>query len=103
MVAWWLLGVVAEAQGHEPLPFWAAFAIGAVVAPPDAVAATAIAKRVGLPRRVVTILEGESLVNDATALVCLRTALAAAAGRRRPCWTSGWTSSARPVAVSRSA
>jgi len=79
VVAWWLLGVVAEAQGHEPLPFWAAFAIGAVVAPPDAVAATAIAKRVGLPRRVVTILEGESLVNDATALVCLRTAIAAAA------------------------
>ncbi|MFG1813233.1 Na+/H+ antiporter [Kribbella sp. NPDC049174] len=79
LVAWWLLGVVAEAQGQEPLPLWAAFAIGAVVAPPDAVAATAIAKRVGLPRRVVTILEGESLVNDATALVCLRTAIAAAA------------------------
>lgn len=79
VVAWWLLGVVAEANGQEPLPFWAAFAIGAVVAPPDAVAATAIAKRVGLPRRVVTILEGESLVNDATALVCLRTAVAAAA------------------------
>ena len=79
LVAWWLLGVVAEGLGQEPLPFWAAFAIGAVVAPPDAVAATAIAKRVGLPRRVVTILEGESLVNDATALVCLRTAIAAAA------------------------
>ncbi|MFI7061128.1 Na+/H+ antiporter [Kribbella sp. NPDC050124] len=78
-VAYWLLGSVAEAQGQEPLPLWAAFAIGAVVAPPDAVAATAIAKRVGLPRRVVTILEGESLVNDATALVCLRTAIAAAA------------------------
>ncbi|WP_433168849.1 Na+/H+ antiporter [Kribbella sp. CA-247076] len=79
LVAWWLLGAVAEGLGQEPLPFWAAFAIGAVVAPPDAVAATAIAKRVGLPRRVVTILEGESLVNDATALVCLRTAIAAAA------------------------
>ncbi|MEV0797052.1 Na+/H+ antiporter [Kribbella sp. NPDC050281] len=78
LVAYWLLGVVAESQGQEPLPFWAAFAIGAVVAPPDAVAATAIAKRVGLPRRVVTILEGESLLNDATALVCLRTAIAAA-------------------------
>ncbi|MEV4265351.1 Na+/H+ antiporter [Kribbella sp. NPDC049584] len=78
LVAWWLLGVVAQSIGQEPLPFWAAFAIGAVVAPPDAVAATAIAKRVGLPRRIVTILEGESLMNDATALVCLRTALAAA-------------------------
>lgn len=58
----------------------AAFAIGAVVAPPDAVAATAIARRIGLPRRVVTILEGESLLNDATALVALRTAIAAVAG-----------------------
>jgi monovalent cation/hydrogen antiporter len=54
----------------------AAIAIGAVVAPPDAVAATAIARRIGLPRRIVTILEGESLLNDATALVALRTAIA---------------------------
>jgi Na+/H+ antiporter len=54
-----------------------AIAIGAVVAPPDAVAATAIAKKIGLPRRIVTILEGESLLNDATALVALRTAIAA--------------------------
>ncbi|MFF1816481.1 Na+/H+ antiporter [Kribbella sp. NPDC058245] len=78
MVAYWLLNVMAKSQGYQPLPLWAAFAIGAVIAPPDAVAATAIAKRVGLPRRVVTILEGESLVNDATALVILRTALGAA-------------------------
>ena len=56
----------------------ASFAIGAVVAPPDAVAATAIGRRIGLPRRIVTILEGESLLNDATALVALRTAIAAA-------------------------
>ena len=56
-----------------------AFAIGAVVAPPDAVAATAIGRRIGLPRRIVTILEGESLLNDATALVALRTAIAAMA------------------------
>jgi Na+/H+ antiporter len=54
-----------------------AFALGAVVAPPDAVAATAIGRHIGLPRRIVTILEGESLFNDATALVALRTALAA--------------------------
>ena len=60
---------------------WAlALAIGAVVAPPDAVSATAIARRIGLPRRIVTILEGESLLNDATALVTLRTALAATVG-----------------------
>ena len=69
---------------HALLPgvSWASrFAIGAVVAPPDAVAATAIGRRIGLPRRIVTILEGESLLNDATALVALRTALAR--GRRR--------------------
>ena len=53
------------------VPFAACLALGAVVAPPDAVAATAVARRIGLPRRVVTILEGESLVNDATALVLL--------------------------------
>ena len=62
------------------LPFGLALALGAVVAPPDAVAATAVARRVGMPRRVVTILEGESLLNDATALVTLRTALAALGG-----------------------
>jgi CPA1 family monovalent cation:H+ antiporter len=60
------------------LAFAVAFAIGAVVAPPDAVAATAVGRQIGLPRRLVTILEGESLLNDATALVALSTALAAA-------------------------
>jgi len=55
----------------------AGLALGAVVAPPDAVAATTVARRVGMPRRIVSILEGESLVNDATALVALRTAAAA--------------------------
>ncbi len=70
LIAWLLL----------PIPFAIAMALGAVVAPPDAVAATAVARRVGMPRRIVTILEGESLLNDATALVALRTAIAAAAG-----------------------
>ncbi len=70
LVAWWLL----------PVPFATAMALGAVVAPPDAVSATAVARRVGMPRRIVTILEGESLFNDATALVALRTAIAAGAG-----------------------
>jgi len=59
---------------------WAgAFALGAIVAPPDAIAATAIFQRLGVPRRIVTVLEGESLVNDATALVAYRFAVAAAA------------------------
>src|SRR6267142_3710608 len=55
-----------------------AIALGAIVSPPDAVSATAIAKRLGLPRRAVTILEGESLVNDATALILYRAAVMAA-------------------------
>ena len=61
------------------LPLAAAFALGAIVSPPDAIAATAITQRLGVPRRIVTILEGESLVNDATALVALRFAIAAVA------------------------
>ncbi|MFC7533700.1 Na+/H+ antiporter [Actinoplanes sp. GCM10030250] len=62
------------------VPLAACVALGAIVAPPDAVSATAIARRVGLPRRVVTILEGESLLNDATALVMVRVAAGALAG-----------------------
>lgn len=62
------------------LPLALCFALGAVVSPTDAVAATSIGKRLGLPHRVMTVLEGESLVNDATALVLLRTAVAALAG-----------------------
>src|SRR5207248_2026721 len=56
-----------------------AFVLGAIVSPTDAVAATSILQRLGVPRRVVTILEGESLVNDATALVAYQFAVAAAA------------------------
>jgi len=73
------VGVVVHAFLPD-LGWPAAFAIGAVVAPPDAVAATAIARRIGLPRRIVTILEGEALLNDATAIVTLRTAITAAGG-----------------------
>ncbi|MEU4208919.1 Na+/H+ antiporter [Streptomyces sp. NPDC026206] len=62
------------------LPAAAALVLGAVVAPPDAVAATAIARRLGLPSRITTILQGESLVNDATAITAYRVALAAAVG-----------------------
>lgn len=55
-----------------------AVALGAIVSPPDAVAATAIAQRLSVPRRLVSILEGESLLNDATALTIYRAAVAAA-------------------------
>jgi len=53
----------------------AALALGAIVAPPDALSATTIARRVSMPRRIVPILEGESLLNDAAALVALRAAV----------------------------
>jgi monovalent cation/hydrogen antiporter len=59
-------------------PWAVAIALGAVVAPPDAVAASAVARRVRMPRKVVSLLEGESLLNDATALVTLGTAITAA-------------------------
>ena len=59
------------------LPLAAGFVLGAIISPPDAIAATAIAERLKIPRRIVTILEGESLVNDATALVAYRFGVAA--------------------------
>ncbi|MBI2773414.1 MAG: Na+/H+ antiporter [Chloroflexi bacterium] len=73
-------GVAVVAHAMVPALGWAgAFVLGAIVSPPDAVAAMAIFQRLGVPRRVVTILEGESLVNDATALIIYRSALAALA------------------------
>ncbi len=79
LVAFTTAGVAVLVHALLPdLGWWPAFAIGAVVAPPDAVAATAIGRRIGLPRRIVTLLEGESLLNDATALVALNTAIGAA-------------------------
>ncbi|MFE1734957.1 Na+/H+ antiporter [Streptomyces bacillaris] len=70
------------------LPLTAALVLGAVIAPPDAVTAAAIARRVGLPARVTTILQGESLVNDATAITAFRVALAAAVGEGMT-WAAG--------------
>jgi monovalent cation/hydrogen antiporter len=59
------------------LPWAAAFVLGAIISPPDAAAATAITSRLRVPRKIVTVLDGESLVNDATALVAYRFAIAA--------------------------
>jgi monovalent cation/hydrogen antiporter len=73
--------IVVAIAAHALMPGmpWAvAFALGAIVSPPDAVAATAIVSRLPVPRRVISVLEGESLVNDASALVLYRTAVAAA-------------------------
>jgi monovalent cation/hydrogen antiporter len=75
------MGTVAVVA-HEVIGMsWAlAFALGAIVSPTDPVAATAIMRQLGAPRRLVNFIEGESLVNDATALVAYRVAVAAAVG-----------------------
>ncbi|MGO4205352.1 Na+/H+ antiporter [Rhodococcus sp. TAF43] len=74
-----VVGVVAYLTIPQ-FPLAAALVLGAVVAPPDAVSASAIGRRLGLPRRIMTLLGGESLLNDATALTAYRVALAAAVG-----------------------
>jgi monovalent cation/hydrogen antiporter len=71
------VAVAAVAHVVIGMPWEVAFVLGAVLGPTDPVAATAIASRVGAPRRVVTVLEGESLINDATALIAFRFAVAA--------------------------
>ena len=75
------MGAVAVI-GHEAIGLsWPlAFALGAIVSPTDPVAATAIMRQLGAPRRLVNFIEGESLVNDATALVAYRVAVTAAVG-----------------------
>src|SRR5262252_1776799 len=69
--------VAVVAHAFVGLPWVVAFVLGALVSPTDAVAASATARSVGLPRRLLTILEGESMVNDATGLVVYRFAVAA--------------------------
>jgi CPA1 family monovalent cation:H+ antiporter len=73
------VAVVAHAL-IDGIPWAAAFALGAIVAPTDPVAATAVARRLAAPRRIISVIEGESLVNDGTALVAYRVAVAAAVG-----------------------
>ncbi|MCW2668926.1 MAG: sodium:proton antiporter [Frankiales bacterium] len=80
LVSWWVLPGASLAAG---------MCLGAVVAPPDAVAATAVGRRVGMPRQMVAVLDGESLINDATALVALNTSIAALSGTVSP-WGVGW-------------
>jgi len=72
-----VIAVVARKMFPD-MPWAVAVALGAIISPPDAVAATAIVSRLRVPPRVITVLEGESLVNDASALVLYRTAVAAA-------------------------
>jgi monovalent cation/hydrogen antiporter len=78
LVLFTMIVVACVAHALIPsLPWPAAFALGAIVSPPDAVAATSVIRRLAVPHRIVSILEGESLVNDATALVALQFAVAA--------------------------
>ena len=71
------------------LPWAATFVLGAIVSPTDAIAATTVAQRLGVPRRIVTILEGESLVNDATGIVAYRVAVAAVVTGAFSIWEAG--------------
>jgi monovalent cation/hydrogen antiporter len=83
-----VVGVVAHSV-VDGLPWSAAFVLGAVVSPTDPIAATSIARRLGVPRRVVTVIEGESLVNDATALVLYRVAVVAVLTGSFSVWDAG--------------
>jgi monovalent cation/hydrogen antiporter len=67
----------------------AAFVLGAIVSPTDPVAATAIASRIGVPRRVVVVVEGESLINDATAITAYRVAVVAVTAGTFSVWDAG--------------
>src|SRR3954468_25041490 len=85
-----MLGVALVAHAITDLGWAEAFILGAVVSPTDPTAASAIGRRLGVPRRLIDIVEGESLVNDGTALVLLRTAIVAAVSGTFSAWDAGW-------------
>ncbi len=81
MVAWWIM---------PSLTLPGALLLGAIIAPPDAVSAAAIGRKLGLPRRVMTVLSGESLINDATSLTLFRVFAAILAGATLTVWDGIW-------------
>jgi CPA1 family monovalent cation:H+ antiporter len=84
------VGVAVCIHAVVPGMSWAAaFVLGAIVSPTDPVAATAIAGRLGVPRRVVTVVEGESLINDATAIAAYRVAVVAVTAGTFSAWDAG--------------
>src|SRR5881409_824964 len=96
LVAATTVGVALVAHALIPHVGWGpAFVLGAIVSPTDPLSATAIARRLGVPRRVVSIVEGESLVNDGTALVLYRVAVVAVVSGSFSIWNAGlrfvWT------------
>jgi CPA1 family monovalent cation:H+ antiporter len=90
LVAATMCGVAWIAHSALGLSWASAFTLGAVVSPTDALATTEIARRVGAPRRVITILEGESQVNDGLALVLYKTAVTAAVAGTFSLWNASW-------------
>ncbi|RAJ92669.1 CPA1 family monovalent cation:H+ antiporter [Larkinella arboricola] len=96
MLAVWLVfftTVAVAAVAHYFIPGFTwplAFVLGAIISPPDAVAATSTIRGLSLPSRLITILEGESLVNDASALVAYRYAVGAVTSGGFVLWQAGW-------------
>lgn len=92
----WLVLLTAAAAGlvawliFPALTLPGALLLGAIVAPPDAVSAAAIGRKLGLPRRVMTVLSGESLINDATSLTLYRVFAAIIAGATLTVWDGVW-------------
>jgi CPA1 family monovalent cation:H+ antiporter len=89
LVTFTVIVVAVVAHAVSDLSWPEAFILGAVVSPTDPIAATAIGRRLGVPRRLIDIVEGESLVNDGTALVLLRTAITAAVAGSFSVWAAG--------------
>src|SRR5204862_412619 len=90
LVAATTVGVAAVAHAFIPHVGWGpAFVLGAIVSPTDPLAATAIARRLGVPRRIVAIVEGESLINDGIALVLYRVAVIAVVSGSFSVWSAG--------------
>src|SRR5438874_10225243 len=84
-----VVAVVAHAA-IDSMSWSAAFVLGAIVSPTDPIAATAIMRRLGVPRRIVSIVESESLVNDGTALVLYRVAVVAVVSGTFSVWDASW-------------
>src|SRR5262249_16792014 len=90
LVAFTVLGIAAAAARLFPGFDWRlGFVLGAIIAPTDALAATTIAERVGLPKRIVDILEGESLVNDASGLLALEFGILMVVNHQTPTISDG--------------
>lgn len=83
-------GVAVVAHEAMGLSWAAAFTLGAIVSPTDALAASEVAHRFSMPRRLISILEGESLLNDGTALVLYKTAVTAAVAGTFSLWGASW-------------